>query len=205
MLYAKQVYLRMERDVVFVHNKIFSRKFLKQKNIRFNENLIWCEDSAFMALVEMEIDHLRIGHISKTTPIYLYIVREGSLCNRPEIKFKNRMSFFQRHCYVAEEFLKRGHMKEYNTMMVRIMGDSYYTLMLRPGMENDDMSEHEKEVWAYFDAHKDAYHNVEPEAFDLALAAVNRENYDGGVITKEALVSWIENHERSEANGDDEP
>lgn len=192
-----RVFLRTNRDPVFVHNKIFRRRFLIDHKIRFPEHLTWCEDSAFLAVVEMEIDHNKIGKIKTNSPIYLYNVRAGSLCNRPEIKFANRQSFFHRHCYVAEEFKKRGFMGEYKTMMVRIMGDRYYTLVLHPGM-NEDMTEHEKEVWEYYDAHREYYHKCDPKLFDMALAAVNRENNDGGEITKQALTEWIENHERGD-------
>ena len=190
-----RVFLRAERDPVFVHNKVFRRSFLLDNEIRFNESLTWCEDSAFLAVVEMEIDHQKIGKITCNNPIYLYRVRMGSLCNRPEIRFANLQSFFKRHCYVAEEFLKRGHIDEYNTMIVRIMGDSYYTCKRAPGI-TEDRSEHEKRVWDYFDAHRDAFYACRPEMFDMALEAVNRENFDGGVITKYDLMAWINEHER---------
>ena len=192
-----RVYLKQDRDPVFVHNKIFRRSFLLDNEIRFNEELTWCEDSAFLAVVEMEIDHEKIGKITSACPIYLYNVRDGSLCNRPEIKFANLQSFFKRHCYVAEEFLKRGHIDEYNTMMVRIMGDSYYACNLAPGI-TEDRSEHEQRVWEYFDAHRDAFYACRPEMFDMALEAVNRENFDGGEIRKYDLMEWIHAHERGE-------
>ena len=194
------VYVKKERDPVFVHNKIFRRKFLKDHDIRFKEDLIWCEDSAFMAVVEMDINHQKIGKIVKNAPIYIYVVREGSLCHRSDILFKNLQSFFDRHCYVADEFLKRGLIDQYNTMMVRIMGDSYYTCKMAPGIE-EDRSEFEKKVLQYYDSHKVAFDACIPSNFDLALEAVNRENYDGGVITKEMLMEWLHNHEK-EVNAD---
>ena len=190
-------WLKQDRDPVFVHNKVFRRSFLLDNEIRFNEELTWCEDSAFLAVVEMEIDHKKIGKINGCSPIYLYTVRQGSLCNRPDIKFANLQSFFKRHCYVAEEFLKRGYVDEYNTMMVRIMGDSYYTCRRAPGIK-EDRSEHERRVFEYFDAHRDAFYACRPEMFDMALEAVNRENYDGGKISKYDLMRWINAHERGE-------
>ena len=192
-----RVYLRQDRDPVFVHNKIFSRKFLLDHNIRFNTELTWCEDSAFLAVVEMEVDHSKIGRIVTNSPLYLYRVRMGSLCNRPEIKFANLNSFFKRHCYVADEFLKRGYVDEYNTMVVRVMGDSYYTLNLAPNV-TEDKSEHEKAVWAYFDSHRDAFYACQPKSFDMVLAAVNRERNDGGYIDRESLMNWIHKHERGD-------
>lgn len=193
----KILHIRQERDPVFVHNKLFRSTFLKDNNIRFNESLTWCEDSAFLAVVEMEINHERIGKIKGNAPLYMYSVRQGSLCNRPEIKFANLQSFFARHCYVAEEFLKRGMIEQYNTMMVRIMMDSFYTLTLAPGI-TEDKSEHEKRVWDYYESHKDSFKACKPENFDMVLKAVNRECFDGGEITKEAFLAWIDKHERGE-------
>jgi len=191
------VQIRKERDPVFVHNKVFRRQFLLDKQIRFNEKLTWCEDSAFLALVEMDINHQRIGKIKTQLPIYLYMIRQGSLCNRPEIKFRNLQSFFLRHCYVAEEFLKRGMIDQYNTMCVRVMADSYYTLNKSPGI-TEDKSEHEKRVWKWFDEHREPFHACRPEMIDLVMAAVNRECFDGGEITREEFYRWIEKHERGD-------
>jgi hypothetical protein len=193
----ERLHMKTDREPVFVHNKVFRRKFLTDNEIRFNEELTWCEDSAFLAVVEMEIDHKRIGKIKCDRPIYLYSVRDGSLCNRPEIKFQNLQSFFKRHCYVADEFLKRGHMAEYNTMIVRIMADSYYTLNKAPGIE-EDKSGFEKTVWDYYDGHREFFRRCTPEDFDLVMKAVNRERFDGGPITKQEFLAWIDRHERGE-------
>ena len=186
---------RTERNPVFVHDKVFRRSFLLEKGIRFKEDLTWCEDSAFLALIEMDIDHQRIGKIKAQAPIYLYIVRDGSLCNRPEIKFANLKSFFKRHCYVAEEFKKRGLTAQYNTMCVRTMADSYYTLVKAPDIE-EDKTEFAAEVWRWYEDHREAIGDCTRSDFDLAMRAVNRERYDGGEITGEEVIEWIKKHER---------
>ena len=188
---------RTERNPVFVHDKVFRRSFLLEKGIRFKEDLTWCEDSAFLALIEMDIDHQRIGKIKAQAPIYLYIVRDGSLCNRPEIKFANLKSFFKRHCYVAEEFKKRGLTAQYNTMCVRTMADSYYTLVKAPDIE-EDKTEFAAEVWRWYEDHREAIGDCTKPDFNLVMRAVNRERYDGGEITGEEFIDWIRKHERGE-------
>ena len=188
---------RTERNPVFVHDKVFRRNFLLEKGIRFKEDLIWCEDSAFLALIEMDIDHQRIGKIKAQAPIYLYIVRDGSLCNRPEIKFANLKSFFKRHCYVAEEFKKRGLTAQYNTMCVRTMADSYYTLVKAPDIE-EDKTEFAAEVWRWYEDHREAIGDCTRPDFDLVMRAVNRERFDGGEIIGEEFIEWIKKHERGE-------
>ena len=193
-----RVFMRKERNPVFIHDKVFRRSFLNDHGIRFKEDLIWCEDSAFLAIVEMEINHQRIGKIKCDSPIYLYICRQGSLCNRPEIKFKNLQSFFDRHCYVADEFLKRGLIDPYNTMCVRIMADSYYTLERAPGI-TEDKSAHEKRVFEWFDSHRDAFYACRREMISEVMEAVNREDWEGGLITYDQVINWIRKHERRTA------
>lgn len=192
--------IRKHRDPVFVHNKVFRRTFLQGKGIRFQEHLTWCEDSAFMAVIEMDINHQRIGKIVVGQPIYIYIVRDGSLCNRPEIKFANLCSFFDRHCYVAEEFRKRGRYTEYNTMCARTMMDSYYTLVRAPGI-TEDKSGLEARVWQWYAKNREAVLDCKKANFERVLAAVNRERWDGGVITGEEFINWLKSHERGEMIG----
>lgn len=193
-----RIFLRKERNPVFIHDKVFRRQFLQDHGIRFQENLTWCEDSAFLAVVEMEIDTRRIGKIRCDSPIYLYICRQGSLCNRPEIKFQNLQSFFARHCYVAEEFLKRGMMDPYYTMCARIMADSYYTLVRAPGI-TEDKSEHEKQVFDWFREHREDFYRCRPEMIGELMEAVNKEDYDGGHIRFDQVTAWIKEHERGAA------
>ena len=59
--FSKKVYIKRDRDCIFVHNKMLRRSFLLDNEIRFVEDLTWCEDSAFFADVEMVINTKRIG------------------------------------------------------------------------------------------------------------------------------------------------
>ena len=181
-------YVKNERDPVVVHGKVFRAAFLREKGIRFNEELTWCEDSAFLSVLEMEIDVKRIGKITADAPMYTWIHRDGSLCNRPEIRFKNLESFFRRHCYVADEFKKRGLMDPYYTMVARTACDSYYTLRIAD--VPDDRSEHEKRVRAWLKAHVGDLLKCRKSAFDQVIEATNREN-DNCSITKDEVLAWL--------------
>ena len=195
-------YLKDKRDPVVLHGKSFRRQFLIDHKLRFQEDLTWCEDSAFLAVMEMEIDPQRIGKIKADAPIYAWVHRIGSLCNRPEILFDNLQSFFRRHCYVAEEFKKHNMFDAYNTMIARIMCDSYYTLKVVDVPE--DRSEHERRVWEYFKAHREDFLKCRKSAFDEVIEATNREN-DNCNINKAEVLAWIKSlrlkYEESETNG----
>lgn len=183
-----QRYIKDQRDPVVLHGKAFRRAFLAEKGLRFREDLTWCEDSAFLSVLEMEIDHKRIGKITADAAIYTWIHRRGSLCNRPEILFQNLQSFFRRHCYVAEEFRKRGMTDEYCTMVARIMCDSYYTLQVADVPE--DRSEHERRVWEYLKGHREQLLGCRRIMFDQVIEATNRENTDCN-ITREEVLTWM--------------
>ena len=185
---AGKRYLKPDRDPVVLHGKCMRTAWIREKGIRFNEDLTWCEDSAFLAVLEMEIDVNRIGKISGSCPIYTWTHRIGSLCNRPEIRFDNLQSFFRRHCYVAEEFKKRGLTDEYNTMIFRIACDSYYTLQVADIQE--DRSDHERRVWEYLKAHRDELLAVRASMGDMVVEATNRENENCN-ITKAEVLLWM--------------
>lgn len=181
-------YRKSERDPVVLHGKVLRRKFLDEHAVRFNEELFWCEDSAFLSVVEMEIDVKRIGKIVGSCPMYTWIKRDGSLCNRPEIRFANLRSFFKRHCYVAEEFRRRGMMDEYRTMVARVACDSYFTL--RVADVPDDRTGHEAAVREYLRAHVRELLGCRRVMFDQVIEAVNRES-GGRPITKDEVLAWL--------------
>lgn len=183
-----RVFIKDQYDPVLVHSKAFRRSFLVEHGIRFPEHLTWCEDSAMLALTELEIGPGKKGEVKSLAPIYAYICRNGSLCNRPEIKFENRKSFFMRHCYVQDELEKHGRETQRRMMTVRVLGDSMYT-MEQAGLK-DDMTEHGARVWDYYMKHREDLTKVTSDQMQMVLDAVNAEN-DGCHITKAALLEWL--------------
>ena len=85
-------------------------------------------------------------------------------------------------------------------MCARTMMDSYYTLMRAPGI-TEDTSELERKVWDWYAENRDAVLDCKKEHFERVLAAVNRERFDGGVITGEEFIGWLKSHERGEMIG----
>ena len=187
-----KLHVKDERDPVVVHNKIFRRQMLLDHKLRFPEFLTWCEDSAFLAVMEMEIDHQRIGKMNCPIIPYIWYCRQGSLCNRPEIRFENLKSFFERHKYVAEEFRKRGLYDQCNTMIARIMVDSYITLCRANLPEGSDREAHERNVWEYFRKNRKYFMRCRTEMFDLVMNACNREApAECGIVLKEEVLNWL--------------
>lgn len=184
-----RVVLSDARDPITVHQKVFRREFMIEHNLRFPEFLTWCEDSAMLAVLEMEIDHQRIGKIKAEAPLYCWIFRKGSLCNREDILFDNLKSFYLRHRYVQDEFKKRGHINEYTMMTVRVLADSCFSLTLAGVKE--DTTEHEKEVWNYYQEHKEDLLRLRAHQVQEVIDAVNRENR-GCDITVKSFLDWLQ-------------
>lgn len=183
-----RVFLRDKYDPVLVHGKVIRRSFLREHGIRFPEHLTWCEDSAMLAVCEMEIGKTRKGKIRSCAPIYAYICRNGSLCNRPEIRFDNRKSFYRRHRYVQDEMEKRGLETERRMMTLRTLADNMYT-MEQAGLA-EDMSAFGAETLKYYKAHKQDLAGITRDEFQFVLDAVNMEN-EGCNITRDGFLEWL--------------
>lgn len=175
-------------DPVVVHGKAFRRSFLRKAGLRFPEFLTWCEDSAMLATLEMEIDPQRKGYIRTDTPIYSYIARQGSLCNRPEIFYENRKSFFRRHRYVQDQMEKHGMEREACMMTARTLADSMYTLELAGITE--DMSEFRERVRRYYRARRGDLARITAGEMRGILEAVNLEN-QGCSIDARSFWNWL--------------
>lgn len=186
-------------DPVVVHGKAIRREWLREHRIRFPEDLTWCEDSAMLAVCEMEIDGKRKGYIRTDAPIYSFIERRGSLCNRPEILFANRKSFFQRHCYVQAEMEKRGLEREARMMTARNLGDAMYTLEIAE--ITDDMTEFREKVRDYYRARRKDLTKVTSGEMREVLRAVNLE--DRCHIEAREFWDWLRRLNDGEQGGSD--
>lgn len=68
-------FVTRDHESVFVHGKVFSRKFLDGNNIKWNPDLIYHEDHNFITLALACAEN----KIYYDNPIYLYKWRDGSL------------------------------------------------------------------------------------------------------------------------------
>ena len=185
-------------DPVVVHGKAIRREWLREHRIRFPEDLTWCEDSAMLAVCEMELDGKRKGYIRTEAPIYAFIARKGSLCNRPEILYENRKSFWRRHCYVQREMEKRGLEREARMMTARNLGDAMYTLEI--ALIADDMSQFRAKVRNYYRERRGDLARLTAGEMREILDAVNLENRCH--IEAREFWAWLKRLNDGEQGGD---
>ena len=98
------VYINREMDSTFVHGKVHRRKYLIDKNIKWNPNLTIHEDSFF---------NIQCANLSQNikycqTPFYLWKWRDDSVC-RHDSKYilKTYQNMLDSNDALIEEFKKR--------------------------------------------------------------------------------------------------
>ena len=114
-------------NMVWTHNKYYRLDFIREHGLRFNESLYMSEDSAFNAIVNLEIAHERIGHIKSPMPLYIWTFREGSVTLDKSRLLLNMEGHFDRNVYVYNEFVRRNY-KDANLMAGRTLTDAYVNL-----------------------------------------------------------------------------
>lgn len=114
-------------NMVWIHNKYFRRQAMKDHDLRFNEDLWFCEDSAMLAILNCEIPIERIGKIKSEMPLYVWVYREGSATLNKDLLLHNMIGHFSRNKYVVDNFLRSGH-PDAELMCGRTISDAYVGL-----------------------------------------------------------------------------
>lgn len=162
-----------EMNLVFVHGKVFRRDFLIGHGLRFNTGLYFSEDTAFCAVVSMEIDPERVGKIKSDIVPYVWTYRPGSITTDPAKGYSNAVGLFRRQVYVAEEARKRGNMDHYRGYVARAVCDAYVTICRTD--RDWDTAGFREEARDYIREHREDLRLVPEETVQAALRGCFRE------------------------------
>ena len=110
---------------VFCHGKVYRREFLIEKNIRFDTELTFNEDSCFNNIIVARTHYKRIGEIKSMFNIYSWIRRENSVTNSGRDD-EATLGHFRRNLKVTEENRLYREPECYNGMVTRTVYDTYY-------------------------------------------------------------------------------
>lgn len=118
-------YLNREMDSTFVHGKIHRRKYLIEKNIRWNEALTIHEDSYFNILCQ----NLTTNGKFCPMPFYLWKWRDDSVCRHdPKYILKTYNNMLDSNTALVKEFMRRGVYDKAMIYAVTMIFDAYYTM-----------------------------------------------------------------------------
>lgn len=123
-------YVPDKQRFVFCHGKVYRTEFLRKDGIRFEEDLVFNEDSCFNAVIIARTPHERIGEIKSPFPLYTWIRRESSVTNSGR-EDEAEYGHFRRNMKVTEENRLHREHKSYCGMVTRTVYDTYYMIFGR--------------------------------------------------------------------------
>lgn len=126
---------KMERSVVWCHNKFYRRQFLLDNNLFFNENLRICEDTEFHQLL------IDMGGKVAYTPFCGYMWRDNQKSVTHESLYKNKWWFVKAITEYLRDCKKRGLGGEkvvHRTLQNLVVAYEYYNIVLDDTPENKD-------------------------------------------------------------------
>ncbi len=140
---------KMERSMVWCHNKFYRRQFLLDNNLFFNENLRICEDTEFHQLL------IDMGGKVAYTPFCGYMWRDNQKSVTHESLYKNKWWFVKAVTEYLRECKERGIGGEkvvHRTLQNLVVCYDYFNIMIDDTPENkDDFLAACREYWKLAD------------------------------------------------------
>ena len=119
------VFINHEMDSTFVHGKFFRRKYLMNKQIRWNDNLTIHEDSYFNALAQRLTPSVKYAQ----QPFYLWRWRDASVCRHdPKYILKTYNNMLESSTALAKELMARDLTTEAQFYITSMIYDAYYMM-----------------------------------------------------------------------------
>lgn len=187
------VICRRDHNVVFIHGKVYRRQFLLDKNIRFDTEMWFSEDSIFNKIVFCEAEVKK----EVNTPFYLWAWREGSTVrkNRETLILREYGQVMKMRTKTCEQLEQRGFIDEFFDTVCKTFFDSYYDfnepLFLKPEYKKlrDDA---EREFRKFYKKYIKSFLECDSERVRKAMAQSRIMAYENGLIMENTdFRSWI--------------
>lgn len=154
--------IRHDKDITFIHGKLYKVDFLKENEIRFKDDLTIHEDSYFNVIANM----LAEGSVHEMSPaVYLWKYRDDSVVrkDRDAYVFKTYDHLMKVRGAICRELKRRERYPEFYQAISKTMIDSYYDFQ-RPDCfkpENKEIVEKAERAFAgFFKEFREEYKNV---------------------------------------------
>ena len=153
----KIIYTQHDYEATFIHGKVYRKGYLKEKNIRWDEELWAHEDYYFNVLAQSLTEDVKYCQ----TAYYLWKWRDNSECRRdPKFLLKTYNNLIDSNDHLVEEFLRRDCKDDAQFYTVLMVFDAYYTMnkpewIYQSNKEYRDKTE--KRFGEYYKAHKEMW------------------------------------------------
>lgn len=185
---------RRDKDAVFIHGKAYRRQFLLDKNIRFDKDQYFSEDSLFNKIAYHEA-----GENVKTitTPFYLWTwhgdstVRKG----KEDLVLREYAQVMRMKSVACAQLEERGFIDEYFDAVCKGFFDAYFDfqgpLFNKP--EHKAKAEAaEKEVKKFYKKYAKSFYECDSERIRRVMMACRVMAYEGGLqVEKTDFYTWL--------------
>ena len=190
------VYINHEMDSTFVHGKVHRRRYLIEKNIRWNPDLTIHEDSFF---------NIQCANLSQNvkycqTPFYLWKWRDESVCRHdPKYILKTYRNMIDSNSALIAEFRKKGRPDLAAFYTAFMIFDAYYT-MNKPEWINQENAEYryatEKHFSEYYKKHKKTWEAISSQDKMQMSQNIRGRSINEGMLMETITVNeWLKSME----------
>lgn len=190
-------YINREMDSTFVHGKVHRRKYLIDKNIRWNPELTIHEDSYF---------NIQCQNLSKNvkycqTPFYLWKWRDDSVCRHdPKYILKTYKNMLDSNDALISQFKKRRVKDKALFYVVFMIFDAYYT-MNKPEWINQENKEYrdstEYRFAEYYKKYKKMWNSVSlNDKMMISQSVRGRSVMEGMQMETMTIDEWLKHIEK---------
>ena len=185
-------------DSTFVHGKVHRRKYLLDKNIRWNESLTIHEDSYFNCLCQKCTSPERVKYCPY--PFYLWKWRDESVCRHdPKYILKTMPNMVASNTALVEQFINRGMMQDARFYATSMIMDCYYSINCKQWIaeENADFKYTlEKCFKEYYTRFKTLFKETEENIKSQIIMGIrNRFFQEGLMLESITFEDWIKHIE----------
>ena len=184
---------RRDKDIVFIHGKCYRRQFLKDKNLRFDPEMYFSEDSVFNKIAYHEADTIK----EITTPFYLWAWHEGSTVrkDRETLVLREYGQVIKMRTKICEQLEKRGFIDEYFESVCKTFFDCYYDFneptFLKPELQSK-VKVAEKEFKKFYKQFSKSFYECDSARIAKVMMQSRMNAYENGLqVEKIDFKSWL--------------
>ena len=189
---GEQIFINREMDSTFVHGKIFRRSFLKNNNIRWNDNLTIHEDSYFNCLAQKMTAEVKYCQ----QPFYLWKWRDESVCRHdPKYILKTYNNMLDSNTALVKELLRRKKTDDAKFYACMMIYDAYFMMNKQEWLDQENQEYRyntEKRFQQYYNEFKSLFESIpEEQRQQLVVGMKNRFFQEGVFFEAITFNDWI--------------
>lgn len=185
-------------DYIFIHGRMFRRQWLKDNNLRFNDDVQLHEDAYFIALVKNQLSDKNAAYIKD--PLYLWQCNKQSVTRRcKNFVLETYDLLCKKNSALTDEFLRRGMYVQAKGIVCRTITDAYVRLHMKSWNtpENRELIQDAEDCVALFLKHYDyIFKGAGERVIQVGLNSLKDAMVKNGEFDEKSVIpfdEWVEN------------